>query len=73
MCQLKELPWWITDCTRNRVYKTKDRKYNSIPTYFPVRYCNNCNKVWELPLAYGRDKEILYHCDFPTYRLKRET
>ena len=69
MCQFKQLPWWIPE---PRIFKTKDKEFNERVSYFPVRYCNTCNKVWEVPLLYTKEKELVYHFDFPTYGLKRE-
>ena len=29
--------------------------------YFPVKLCNTCNKVWEMPLKFTRHTKIIYH------------
>ena len=69
MCQFKQLAWWIPE---PRIFKTKDKEFNEKVSYFPVRYCRTCYKVWEVPLVHTREKELVYHEDFPTYKLKRE-
>ena len=67
--------WWIStnpyiDRYYNR-YKHKQEK-----DFFKVRYCNMCNNSWESVYNInskrdGRNVEIKYYPDFPTYGLKR--
>ena len=62
MCQPKS-PWWIPG----------QRVWDSSKTdYFPVRLCKTCNKVWEVPLKFTKEAQLVIHNDFPTYGLKRE-
>ena len=41
--------------------------------YFPVRLCNKCSRVWEKPLRHTGFFKIIYHEDFPTYKLEEKT
>ena len=64
MCQSKE-SWWLPG---DRIWEKEVENLS----YFPVKFCNNCNKVWEVPLSFGQDKRTKYYKDFPTYGLTRE-
>ena len=67
MCQYKS-SWWIPG---ERIFDNL-REINIKIDYFPVKLCNTCNKVWEMPLKFTRHTKIIYHKDFPTYGLERE-
>ena len=66
MCQFKKPPWWIPG---SRIWEKEDPDKL---TYFPVRLCIKCSQVWEIPLSFTQELDIIYHFDFPTYGLKRE-
>jgi hypothetical protein len=71
MCQFKN-PWWIP---KPRLYDNL-RDINVKIEYFPVKLCNLCNRVWEEPLKFSEVRrngnKIIFHDDFPTYKLERK-
>ena len=64
MCQSKK-SWWLPG---NRVWEKEVENLS----YFPLRFCVNCNNVWEIPFSFGQDTRVIYYKDFHTYGLTRE-
>jgi len=39
---------------------------------FPVKYCEKCNRCWEIDTSFVRRKVIAYYDDFPTLGVERK-
>ena len=66
-----KMVWWIeNDPYIDRQYNRYKHKENR--EHFKVRHCEECRNCWEPVYNFGgRNTEIKYYPDFPTYGLKR--
>jgi hypothetical protein len=73
MCQLKNQSWWIPG---DRIFDNLREINSAAIEYFPVKFCINCNRVWEEPLKFSELKRkgnrFRFLEDFPTYGLERK-
>ena len=53
--------------------KYNKRKLDSSGSSFKVCLCTICYRVYEDISFNGEGKRIVFHQDFPTYKMKRET
>ena len=67
---MKEVWWLENDPYIDRFYNRYKHRENS--SFFRVKHCEGCKNSWETVYSLGgRNIEIKYYPDFPTYGLER--